>query len=130
MKCKTPYCRGDAKDLRKSPYCSKCRSRRFKDRFPLKYSYNLLRCGAKRRKIEFDLSYGDYAEIAQITGYALAKGKGPNGLTLDRIDHTKGYTRENLRVVEGTENYTKVHFDGSQGKNTKPKKEKDDENPF
>lgn len=116
VKCKTKFCRGVSSIRGKSPYCSKCRSRKWKLRNPLKYAFNLLRCGARRRGIAVTLTFSQYADFADRSGYALFKGRGRGALTIDRKDHTRGYCEDNLAVLTLSENASKAHHDGSWGK--------------
>jgi hypothetical protein len=81
---------------------------------------NLERClvnSAKRRALElgldFDLSFQDIAipERCPILGIPLRKGVGkggqPDSPSLDRFDNTKGYVKENVRVISWRANTIK-----------------------
>jgi hypothetical protein len=83
-KCRTKFCRGGTFKQHHSPYCSKCRSRRFKERHPLKYSFGKLRARAKERGHAFTLTFADYEAFAKQTGYAELKGKTKHSLSINR----------------------------------------------
>lgn len=99
VKCATPYCRGVRTPKGHSPYCAKCRTRRFRDRWPLNNVYNNLRKRARQRGHAFVLSYADYERFAVETGYAALKGKEKHSLSIDRIRPELGYAIENIRAV-------------------------------
>jgi hypothetical protein len=98
-KCATKFCRGRAYSNAKSPYCAKCRSRRFKDKFPLKYAFAHLRQRAKERGHPFLLSFEDYVEFARRTGYDKLKGKTKQSLSIHRIDNNGPYHKDNIAAV-------------------------------
>lgn len=68
---------------------------------------NQLRASAKKRGIEFDLTTNDIDEIGipiscPILGIPLAFNKGSpkdNSFSFDRIDSSKGYTKDNVIIV-------------------------------
>ncbi len=56
---------------------------------------NVYRCGARRRKIEFELTLKDIEENWNKTcSYC---GDMINGVGIDRIENTKGYTKDNIQ---------------------------------
>lgn len=99
MKCRTKFCRGVATKTQRSPWCPKCRTRRFKEKFPLKYSFNLLRNRARWRRKGFDLTYEEYERFAVETGYAKLKGKTKHSLTIHRLDNAGPYRADNIAAV-------------------------------
>lgn len=99
MRCRTKFCRGYTTDGGRSPYCGKCRSRRFKERFPLKYSFVKLRARAKERGHSFSLTFEEYEKFAIETGYAQLKGKTKYSLSIDRRNPARGYHSDNIRAV-------------------------------
>ena len=103
-RCATERCRGVATPLGKSPYCAKCRSRRWKARYPLKYSYAKLRYRAKERGHEFQLTFEEYRSFAIATGYAFLKGKTAKSLSINRKNHSLGYKFDNIESVTLSEN--------------------------
>lgn len=92
----------------RSPRCSKHRSAYFKLRFPLKYSFNILRCRAAERGHRFELTYAEYERLARETGYDEKKGRTAGSLTIDRIDSDGPYAIGNIRVTIKSENSWKA----------------------
>lgn len=104
-KCRIAYCRNHKAPRRL--ICHKHRSAQFKIAHPLKYHFNLLRCGAKRRKIEFTLTFACYERLAKESGLESSRGKMPDALSIDRKDPDQGYTDANVRVCTISENSQK-----------------------
>ena len=82
-----------------SPYCSKCRARRFKAAHPLKYAFGKLRNRAKERGKEFTLTFEEYHKFAVDSGYAELKGRTKHSLSIHRIDDARGYHIDNIGAV-------------------------------
>lgn len=96
--CLTPRCRALVdKQKSHSPYCSKCASRRFAEKHPLKYSFNNLRHRAKQRGHKFLLTFAQYELFALKSGYAVGKGKSRDSLSIDRIDNDGPYSVDNIK---------------------------------
>lgn len=108
-KCRTKYCRGAAHGNCRSPYCAKCRTHRFKEKFPLKYSFNLLRARARQRGKAFSLVFKEYKAFAIRTDYAKLKGKTSLSLSIDRKDNREGYHWWNIQAITLRENSRKDH---------------------
>lgn len=98
-KCQTKFCRGLVLPTSHSPYCGKCRSRRFKERHPLKYSFGKLRNRAKERGHAFTLTFEQYEQFAKQTGYAELKGKTKHSLSINRKRNGEGYHVDNIEAV-------------------------------
>ena len=107
MNCKTKFCRGQVLANSKSPFCSKCRSRRFKEKHPLKYYFNLLRCRARERGKLFLLKFEEYEAFCRSTNYDQLKGKTALSLSIDRIDNSGPYSAENIQAITLAENSRK-----------------------
>lgn len=99
MKCRTKFCRGVTSKTGHSPYCSKCRSRKWKAVNPLRYSYIKLKNRAKERGHEFTLTFEDYQRFAVETGYDKLKGKEGHSLSINRKDATRGYHADNIEAI-------------------------------
>lgn len=99
IKCATKFCRRSVTRDNHSPVCPKCSSRKFKEKFPLKYSFNKLRQRAKERGHEFSLTYEQYEQFAKTTGYAELKGKHPYSLSINRKNPALGYHIDNIETV-------------------------------
>lgn len=104
MKCLTKFCRGSVTEAAKSPFCSRCRSRRFKERHPLKYFFNLLRSRAKERGKKFELTFPEYEAFCLRTNYHLLKGKTALSLSIDRENNDGPYSAANIRAITLREN--------------------------
>jgi hypothetical protein len=74
---------------------------------PLRASFTILRNNAKRRKKPFDLTLDQFRQFAEENGYMEGKGRHAGALHIDRRDPLKGYTIDNLRVLECTANSAK-----------------------
>lgn len=94
--CITPFCRNAHARDRK--HCHKCSKRRWRENNPLKASYCNLKTNAKRRGKQFDLTFEEFKEIARQAEF---KDRGIKRMSyhLDRIDETKGYTKDNLQLL-------------------------------
>ncbi len=108
-RCATKRCRGVAQQHHHSPLCPACKSAKFKADHPLKYFFNLLRCGARRcgarrRGHAFSLSFSQYEKFALESGYAAGKGRTAECLSIDRLDNAHGYHVWNIRVATVSEN--------------------------
>lgn len=112
MKCRTKFCRGYAAPNNRlhSPYCSKCRSRRWKAKHPLHYLFNNLRHRAKLRGIEFTLTRNEFIEFAHKTNYEQLRGRNSFNLCIDRKDSSKGYSHDNIRALTIRANSARVHY--------------------
>ena len=75
---------------------------------------NRARYRARRKKLEFNLDKEDIKipEVCPILGIPIQANKGKTGwfdnsVSLDRIDPTKGYTKDNIRVISNRANRLK-----------------------
>jgi hypothetical protein len=101
-KCATPRCRGRTDSSHRSPYCSKCRARHWRENHPISYFYAKLRWRAKERGWDFSLTREQFEILWRQKG--LNGGKTKFSLTFDRIDETKGYHFGNVRLLTNTLN--------------------------
>jgi hypothetical protein len=111
MKCATKNCRGRITKTGRSHFCSKCRSRRWRDKFPLHYSFKNLRVRAIQRGKEFTLTRDEYISFAIKTDYAKMKGKTSLSLSIDRKNNDLGYTKDNIQAIALRENSRKQFTD-------------------
>lgn len=110
-RCRTRNCRGLVTKSGKSPYCSKCRSRRWAERHPLHYSFKNLKVRAKQRGKVFTLTRDEYLKFAKETDYGRLKGKTSLSLSIDRKDNSKGYSADNIAAITIRENCRKQWVD-------------------
>jgi len=104
-KCKTKFCRNERAPGR--TLCYKCKSRREKEINPIGYYYHRLRCRARRREKEFTLTKEEFRRFCEETNYLELKGNHWNKMTIDRIDHLRGYSYDNIRMISMSENSIK-----------------------
>lgn len=87
--------------------------------------YHMARDRAKKRGYDFNIT-GDWirekleAGVCEVTGipftfkteetYGKANNAQPFSPTLDRVDNTQGYTKDNVQVVIAVYNYAKMHW--------------------
>lgn len=111
-KCITKWCR-NGKAQNKN-YCYKCRSRRQKEINPIGYYYNALRKNARRRKKEFNLTGEEFKKFCEETNYIELKGRSMKAMCIDRKDHTKGYSADNIQILGSLENSSKGYHEGNK----------------
>ena len=87
--------------------CNKCRSRLYRANNPIKDAYRGLRSSAKKRNIQFTVTYSEFEQLVNKTDYIAKKGSTRDSLHIDRIDATKGYCAGNLQILTCSENIAK-----------------------
>lgn len=92
---------------KKRRFCYKHHHRYQKYSNPLSYAYQLLKCNAKRRRKPFTLTMEEFKEFCEETNYLVLSGRSKNGLSIDRIDNTRGYEKGNIRAITLSENAQK-----------------------
>lgn len=83
----------------------------------IKQLLNRLKASSKRRGIDFDLTTADIDDIGipitcPVLGIPLKFNKGKpqrDSVSFDRIDSTKGYTRDNVIIVSNRVNQLKAN---------------------
>jgi hypothetical protein len=115
--CKTRGCRGIPTPASHSCYCSKCKTRRWRERHPLSYSFHKLKMRALERGKDFTLTREEYFKFAKDTDYGRLKGKTSLSLSIDRVENAFGYHSWNIRAITVSENARKsfVPFFQQQG---------------
>lgn len=107
--CSAYRCRNKRGDKKK--FCHKHHAENQKITNPLGYTYNKLHQNAKRRKKDFTLTLDEFREFCETTSYLDKKGKSKRSLTIDRIDSSKGYSRDNIQVLKLIDNSRKGNRD-------------------
>ena len=102
-KCSTKYCRNKCKEN----YCSTCRSRKCREKNPIKYAFNSLKWNAKLRGVAFSLTFEEFSEFCIATSYIAGKNRRSEGYSIDRISNDIGYCKENIRILPFGENARK-----------------------
>ena len=80
-----------------------------------RYTLSSLKYRAKQRGLSFDLTIEDlvFPEYCPVLGLKLEIGTGIRGLgmyacpSVDRIDNTKGYTKDNIQIISNRANILK-----------------------
>ena len=97
---------------KKDVFCHRCRKRYQKENNPVVYTFNMLKNNAKRRGKAFDLTIEQFREFCEETNYIALKGRHKKAATIDRIDHTKGYSIDNIQILSLQENGKKGQQEG------------------
>lgn len=87
-------------------------SRLYRERYPERIKLNSIRERARNKGLLFDLVKEDivYPEICPVLGIPIKIGKfkcQDNNPSVDRIDNSKGYTKDNIRVISKRANSLK-----------------------
>lgn len=101
-RCKTKRCRKPVLPSGRSPYCSRCRARHWRDRHPISYFFAKLRYRAKERGHLFTLTREQFTDLWQQKG--LNGGKTKFSLSFHRIINSEGYHHGNLELRTLSEN--------------------------
>lgn len=112
-KCATKRCLNKAainNTGRKLKLCWKCRSRQLKQRHPATYVLNAMRQRARHRGLPFTITLAEFKRFCSETCYLESRGQEPESMTIDRIDHDKGYHIWNIRLLAHAENSASGHI--------------------
>lgn len=136
--CAAQWCKGTP--IVGRLYCSKCKARKYKHNHTSKYSYNLLKSGAGRRKIRFTLTFQQWEKFwaRHPEQWGLKKAnilrsnnasKRSNRWTweVDRINTKGPYSADNIQLMQKYNNVAKSNRDRAVylGTGKKPLKEKE-----
>ena len=97
--------------------CNKCNSERVKSQSPIMKMYRRAKSRSKEFKREFNIAPFDITipSHCPILGIELATQEGSGGKinspSLDRIDSSKGYTKDNIQVISALANRMKSNAD-------------------
>lgn len=108
-KCLTPYCRSFSRG--KNNYCYSCKQRKYKERHPFRYEYNVLKQNAKRRGHFFGLTFQEFKKFCLETSYLEKKGRTKRKFSIDRINVRSGYVLENIQLITVSANSKKMYLD-------------------
>lgn len=104
IKCKTKFCRNVVK---RSGFCSTCRSKKCREKNRMRYAYVTLRNNAKRRNIVFEISFEYFKRFCYRTKYIQNKGITHDSYSIDRIKNNLGYIERNIRCLTVSQNSKK-----------------------
>lgn len=100
--CTTWRCRKPAADRKTK--CETCRSRLYRLKHPIHYAYDNLRSSARKRGIGFELTFAEFEQFNEVTGYVIHVGREPGSLTIDRIFNDLPYRLSNIRIMSYADN--------------------------
>jgi hypothetical protein len=89
------------------PYCHRHGKQAWRAAHPVIATWRRLIDGARRRGREWALTTADFIEFIEETSYLDRKGRHRLCLHIDRIDSTRGYTRDNIQAITCSENTSK-----------------------
>lgn len=98
-KCKNKTTRGSK--------CSSCKSRAYREKYPMRSAFYNLRSNAKRRNKDFSLTFEQFIRFCNRTDYIRKKGRSSTSYTIDRRCESQGYHLWNIQVLENGENIKK-----------------------
>jgi hypothetical protein len=118
-KCRSRYCYSEPSPKARSPYCPKCKSRRYRAKHQLVSTLDSRKRRAEQRGIPWDITLDQWAAFCLRTNYLELKGTGPNDMCIDRInvDPRKGvwwYHIDNIRMITNSENSIKGNKEKKQ----------------
>jgi hypothetical protein len=107
--CWNAYCTNDAApaESRTGGLCAKCKKSDYRERNPLRYAFENIRRSAQKRRIQFSLTLEEFEAFCKETNYLKLKGNGCGFMHVDRKDSTKGYSENNIQILEHSENCSK-----------------------
>ena len=103
--CKHHGCSKKARHNRTD--CNVCHTRKTRLKNPVMYAFNMLKRSADKRLIPFNLTFEQFCEFNNKTGYVEKMGRDSDSLTVDRIDSSKGYEVGNIRALTYLDNVSK-----------------------
>ena len=103
--CKHWGCNNQARYTKRD--CETCHCRKKQLKHPVRYAFYNVRRSAKKRNIPFNLTFEQFQQFDEQTGYVESKGQDKESLTIDRIDSSKGYEINNIRALTMSENSAK-----------------------
>lgn len=104
-RCSTPYCKNKVPG---NYQCNKCRSKKWREANPIKYSFYNLRNRARRDNIPFTIVFEDFEKWCVNVHYiGMKRGRGANARTVDRRYNDIGYHIDNIQVMEKRDNVIK-----------------------
>jgi hypothetical protein len=92
--------------------CQQEKGKKYKKENPEKRTLSNIRQRAKRLEIPFDLELSDLEKVDRcpVFNFPLERGKGHSykaSPSVDRIDPTKGYTKDNIQIISNFANTMK-----------------------
>lgn len=94
-------------------YCSTCRKKKWRAKYPMKAAFQTLRQNRRRRDKEqgkvtpFTLTFEQFKKFCIKTKYMAGKGRSKESYTIDCIIPELGYTYENIQKLSESDNSKK-----------------------
>lgn len=87
----------------------KRRSKTARDKYPIKFMLKRAKKRAIKNNLEFNLTEEDIKvpEFCPALGIELKYNSGDSSPSLDRVDNSKGYTKDNISVISNRANILK-----------------------
>jgi hypothetical protein len=125
--CTNPSPRSISGNSKDGFVCARCKRQRWRANNPEKSAYAALRDHARGRKVSFKLSFDEFVDFCKGNGYIKGKGTRIGALHIDRIDGTKGYSRDNIQIMLAEDNSRKGALERATGKHYKGDYDYDDD---
>lgn len=103
--CLTKYCVNIAPPER--VICYKCKTRKQREKDPIRAVYDDRKSSARRRHIDFNWTFEEFKQFCEKTNYMELRGTGANDMTIDRIRAWEGYHKDNVQLLPNAENVKK-----------------------
>ena len=81
-----------------------CKSKLYREQNPLRCIYLFKKGDAKKRGLEFTLTFSHFYKIAIATNLLEHRGRAGDSLTLERSNNELGYTDNNFEIISKSEN--------------------------
>lgn len=91
-------------------FCNSCYTKKYRKNNPVKASFYNLKNNAKRRGKKFNLTFEEFKEFAVRVDLISNSGRKKHSYHIDRIDEEKGYTKDNIQLLQNTYNVKKYHI--------------------
>lgn len=103
--CCVKFCRS----RRGGPHrlCHAHRMAKWRAENPIKSQFNILRDSARKRRIEFSLTFEQFKSMCMSTNYHEQSGCEAHCLQVDRVDAVRGYSIDNIQIITTSENTAK-----------------------
>jgi len=94
--------------------CNGHRMAKWRAENPINSQFNTLRDSARKRRIEFSLTFEQFKSLCEATNYHEQAGCEAHCLQVDRINAAKGYSIDNVEVITCSENTAKGNRERTQ----------------
>ena len=100
-----------AKKAAADRFCHKHRKRYGRETDPERYTYNALKCNARRRQKQITLTLQEFRNFCAETNYMALKGRKASSASIDCINPALGYCKDNIQILSLSDNSKKMHQD-------------------